>query len=371
MSETLRDIRLFVAAYEERSFTAAAMREHGTQSGVSQHVRKLEERFGARLFSRDKGRVTPTPAGDAYYSRCVEMLRLHAATSQCMSQFGKGGSGDVSVGLMPTMTRIILAPAMRRFIEAFPNVSVRLVEAFSPTLTQSVLSGELDFAIVPSIPGRPGLKSWPFLTTHETLVSRFAPDRHLRPVRMGALGPLKLVLPGIANTRRRLIETYVASNGVAIERMLEMDSMMGTLDFVRGSDWCTRPARFDAGRCRGARRLQRAAHRRSGAAAGSRGDRAVAQRDLAGGAGLPGAPAGGGGAGQRAMGDALRRRGCGGPPRGRLSAGAGGRQADGALRAKPPNASSRRSRQANTGSSEASSSFGLTQRAHMNMPKTQ
>ncbi|QRG05356.1 LysR family transcriptional regulator [Xanthobacter dioxanivorans] len=239
MSETLRDIRLFVAAYEERSFTAAAMREHGTQSGVSQHVRKLEERFGARLFSRDKGRVTPTPAGDAYYSRCVEMLRLHAATSQCMSQFGKGGSGDVSVGLMPTMTRIILAPAMRRFIEAFPNVSVRLVEAFSPTLTQSVLSGELDFAIVPSIPGRPGLKSWPFLTTHETLVSRFAPDRHLRPVRMGALGPLKLVLPGIANTRRRLIETYVASNGVAIERMLEMDSMMGTLDFVRGSDWCT------------------------------------------------------------------------------------------------------------------------------------
>lgn len=239
MSESLRDIRLFVAAYEERSFTAAALREHSTQSGVSQHVRKLEERFGARLFSRDKGRVAPTPAGDAYYIRCVEMLRLHAATTQAMGQFGRGGSGEVAIGLMPTMTRIILAPAMRRFIEAFPNVSVRVVEAFSPILTQSVLNGELDFAIVPSIPGRAGLKSWHFLTTHEMLVSRHAPERHLRPVRMGTLGPLKLVLPGIANTRRRLLETYLASNGVRIERLLEMDSMMGTLDFVRGSDWCT------------------------------------------------------------------------------------------------------------------------------------
>lgn len=239
MAESLREIRLFVAAYEERSFTAAAVREHGTQSGVSQHIRKLEERFGVRLFSRDKGKVTPTPAGDSYYSRCVEMLRLNEATHQSMMMYSQGVSGDIAVGLMPTMTRVTLAPAMRRFIATYPNVSVRVVEAFSPILTQSVLNGELDFAIVPSIPGRPGLKSEHFLTTHETLVSRLVPEWHLKPVRMKTLGPLKLVLPSIANTRRSLIETYIASNGVQIERMLEMDSMMGTLDFVATSDWRT------------------------------------------------------------------------------------------------------------------------------------
>ena len=42
-SGSFRDIRLFVAAYEERSFTAAARRENATQSGVSQHIRKLED----------------------------------------------------------------------------------------------------------------------------------------------------------------------------------------------------------------------------------------------------------------------------------------------------------------------------------------
>jgi len=237
VAESLREIRLFVAAYEERSFTAAASREHGTQSGVSQHIRKLEERFNVKLFSRDKGRVSPTPAGDAYYNRCVEMLRLHEATHESMLLYANGVSGDIAVGLMPTMTRVTLAPAMRRFIDAYPNVSVRVVEAFSPILTQSVLNGELDFAIVPSTPGVPGLKSQHFLTTHETLVSRLDPETHLKPARLNELGMLKLVLPSIANTRRTLIETYIASNEVKIDRVLEMDSMMGTLDFVASSDW--------------------------------------------------------------------------------------------------------------------------------------
>ena len=56
-------------------------------------------------------------------------------------------------------------------------------------------------------------------------------------MRLGELGPLKLVVPSQANTRRRLIETYLASNGVRLERLLELDAMLGTLDFVARTDW--------------------------------------------------------------------------------------------------------------------------------------
>ena len=56
-------------------------------------------------------------------------------------------------------------------------------------------------------------------------------------MRLADLGPLKLVVPSKANTRRRLIETYLASNGVAVERLLELDAMLGTLDFVSRTDW--------------------------------------------------------------------------------------------------------------------------------------
>jgi LysR family transcriptional regulator, nitrogen assimilation regulatory protein len=238
VSESLRDIRIFVAAYEERSFTAAAIREHATQSGVSQHIRKLEEGFRVKLFSRAKGQVAPTPAADAYYGRCIQILRNIESGSDAIKSFA-GVSGDVFVGLMPTMTRATLAPSIQRVVSEHPNIRLHVTESYSPILIQKVLSAELDFAVVPAFVGNRGLKVQHFLRTWEALVA--SPDEalHLRGVRLRESGPLKMVLPSHTNARRRSLETYFTSNGVEIERIVEMDAMMGTLDFVATSDWVT------------------------------------------------------------------------------------------------------------------------------------
>jgi DNA-binding transcriptional LysR family regulator len=238
LAGSLRDIRLFVAAYEERSFTAAAAREHATQSGVSQHIRKLEDTLGVKLFSRNKAEVAPTPAGDNFYQSCLEVLRSHAVATRTVKEYATGLTGEMVVGLMPTMTRCTLAPALSAFVDAHPNTVVRIVEGYSASLTQQVRAGELDFAIVPAFSGMPGLKSRLFLRTPEVLVSGApSPFEHLARVRLASIGPLKLVLPSKPNTRRSLIETYCASNGVTIARVLELDAMLGTLDFVARTDW--------------------------------------------------------------------------------------------------------------------------------------
>ena len=240
MVGSLQDIRLFVAAYEERSFTAAAQRENATQSGVSQHIRKLEQRFRVDLFSRDKGRVQPTPAGDSYYRACLDVLRAHDAATKAVQAFAGGLDGEVVVGLMPTMTRCVLAPALARFTDAHPNAAIQVVEGYSGNLTGLVQSAELDFAIVPGTAGIAGVNSRLFTRTPEVLVGSAAHAggrRSMEPVRPAELGPLRLVVPGRANTRRLSIESYFASNGVGIERMLELDAMLGTLDLVGRSEW--------------------------------------------------------------------------------------------------------------------------------------
>ena len=93
---------------------------------------------------------------------------------------------------------------------------------------------------MPAFSGVVGLTSRLFVTTLEVLVSGAASRlEHLAPVRLADLKPLKLVVPTATNTRRRRLETYFASNGVEIEQMLELDAMMGTLDFVASGDWVT------------------------------------------------------------------------------------------------------------------------------------
>ncbi len=237
---SLRDIRLFVAAYEERSFTAAAQREHATQSGVSQHVKSLEDSFGVALFTREKGKIEPTPAGDIFYRRCLDVIRAHDAAGRAVGPYAGGFDGTLVVGLMPTMTRCTLAPALARFVEQHPNVNVRMVEGYSGTLTQMVRSGELDFAIVPAFPGLSGLRSRLFLRTTELLVSSAKSSFEMgKPVRLRDLGPLKLVVPSRINTRRATFETYCTTVGGQIDRVLELDAMFGTLDFVARTDWVT------------------------------------------------------------------------------------------------------------------------------------
>src|SRR4028118_1003864 len=59
----LAAVRAFEAAARAENFTAAAAELGMTQAAVSYQVKSLEDRLGAPLFVRDKGRVRLTPLG--------------------------------------------------------------------------------------------------------------------------------------------------------------------------------------------------------------------------------------------------------------------------------------------------------------------
>lgn len=237
---TLRQIQAIIAVCEEGSFTRAAARENATQSGLSQHVSAVEKLLGVRLFDRSATGVTPTPAGQRYYRRCIDAIGMLELAKEEARGRADIVSGTLRIGLMPTFTRAALAPTLEHFVLAHPDVQVRVVEAYSGILTDQVLSDQLDFAIVPAFEGRTGLKSRLILRDREVLISgRGSPFKPLAPVRLSDCAPLKIVAPGPDNIRRRNLEIYVQSHNVAIETMIEMDAMMATFDFVARTDFVT------------------------------------------------------------------------------------------------------------------------------------
>lgn len=240
MTGSLRDIQLFVAAYEERSFTGAATRENVTQSGVSQHIRGLEQAFGTKLFIRVSGRIAPTPAADNFYPHCIEVLRAQRSASEILKQYAEGYDGELIFGMMPTLAKSVLAPALAKFLETHPNVVVRVVEGFSSALTEMAQAAAIDFAIVPAFPGTTGIRSRLFMQAPELLISSLNSSlKHGEPVRLAEIDPIKLALPNKSNTRRTTLETYCATNNVKVERLLELDSVFGTLDLVARTEWVT------------------------------------------------------------------------------------------------------------------------------------
>ncbi len=89
----LRQIRAIIAVCEEGSFTAAAARENATQSGISQHVAAVERLLGVKLFERSARGVTPTPAGQRYYRRCIEAVGQIAKANAEVRAFAERVSG--------------------------------------------------------------------------------------------------------------------------------------------------------------------------------------------------------------------------------------------------------------------------------------
>ena len=236
----LRQIRAVIAVCEEGSFTRAAQRENATQSGISQHVAAVERTLKVKLFERTTGGVTPTPAGLRYYKRCVEAVgTLEHAAEEARSLAGEV-TGELRIGLMPTFTRAVLAPVLDDFVPRCPEVRLHIVEGYSGMLTEMVLDDELDFAVVPAYEGTVGLRSRLLVRDREMLIS--GPRRGLvplSPIRLADCTPLKFVLPGPDNTRRRNLETYFQTHGVEVAALLEMDAMIATLEFVARSDYVT------------------------------------------------------------------------------------------------------------------------------------
>jgi DNA-binding transcriptional LysR family regulator len=229
-----------IAVCEERSFTRAAARENATQSGISQHIAAVERALGVTLFERSTAGVTPTAAGTRYYRRCVDAVGALEAAGEEMRTLAGRVSGPLRVGLMPTFTRAALAPALKDYVRQHPDVTLRIVEGYSGLLTDMVLAEELDFAVVPGFEGRTGLKSRLLARDREMLLSGRARGlKPLKAVRLANFSPLKLVMPGLQNVRRRNLDTYFQTNGITVAELIEMDAMTGTLEFVAASDWVT------------------------------------------------------------------------------------------------------------------------------------
>ncbi len=234
----LREMRMFVAVYEKRSFTAAAVREFATQSGVSQHVKQIEESLGVQLFDRQRT-VEPTAAGTLFYQHCLKVLAANSKGLLALNTFESGLSGEVRFGLTPTLATHQLAPAYLRLTRQNPNASIAVIDARSDMLIDMVRAKELDFAIIPSISQPPSdLVTEVFATTPAFLVSSITNASSFgygEAIELNALAGLKILAPDSREHAQWIGSHLDVPSGPG--PCYQLDAVLATLDVIRQSEW--------------------------------------------------------------------------------------------------------------------------------------
>jgi DNA-binding transcriptional LysR family regulator len=123
------EVRVFVTVLEAGSFAAAARRLAMPTTTVSAKVAALEERLGITLIQRTTRKLRATPAGQRYFERCRIGLRELEAAEAEVTMDGDVPSGTLRLTAPVSMARVLLAPIVIGFREAFPEVKVELLVA--------------------------------------------------------------------------------------------------------------------------------------------------------------------------------------------------------------------------------------------------
>lgn len=145
---TLRQAQYVLAVADEGGFRRAAARCRVAQPSLSAQIAQLEDALGVRIFERSHRRVLVTPAGRALIERMRVLVRDADAIVESARAAGDPLSGEVRIGVIPTISPYLLPAMIGPLRERVPKLLVRWIEDKTDSLVVALNEGRIDGALL-------------------------------------------------------------------------------------------------------------------------------------------------------------------------------------------------------------------------------
>lgn len=222
----LKQIRTFLALYEEGSVTKAAQRLHLVQPAISQQIRRIESDHDVTLFTRSSQGLEPTPLADQLYALCCRVAQDFEQVGRYLAQARGKLTGRLALGVPPSLAHGMLVDILHAFHASAPDVRIRVQEGYSADLKEWLVSGQLDLAVMTAF-GRDDRLTARHLAREELVLAYGGgidglPDDSIDAA---SITRLPLVLPTARNTLRVHVDAELARAGLHLEPRMEVDSL--------------------------------------------------------------------------------------------------------------------------------------------------
>ncbi|MFV0383780.1 LysR family transcriptional regulator [Paracoccus sp. (in: a-proteobacteria)] len=229
-----RQLRNFIQVVELHSITAAAEHLNIAQPALSRQVKALEDELGVPLLRRHGRGVMPTEEGIRLARRARVILEDVEDMAGDISGNRAPLSGTVTLGLPPTVSEILATHLIRRSMEVFPDVKLRVISGFSGHVQDWLLRGKIDLGVAYEGQKSPSIKSQPIIIEQLFLIQSAAATA----VRDGVPIPLHdafgqpLILPNPEHGLRGRIDAISLEERIDLNVVLEIDILPTMLAFV-------------------------------------------------------------------------------------------------------------------------------------------
>jgi DNA-binding transcriptional LysR family regulator len=220
----IRHLAALEAVVETGSFRRAGVELGYSQSAISQQIATLERAAGLQLLTRPGGRrpVTPTEAGERLLRHARRASAAMRAAEADLHALAEGEAGMLRVGTFQSAGVRLLPGAMRRYVERWPDVEVRLSEAgYDEELHGLLERGALDLAFVLESDD-PSFERVHVLTDPYVLLAPAGSElaRSTRPIRPREMARLPLIGYRRADEG---VEAFLRSRGLEPEIVFRSD----------------------------------------------------------------------------------------------------------------------------------------------------
>ena len=226
-----RQLRYFVAVYEEGHVGRAAERLSLSQPALSQQIRQLEHSLDLSLFERSNKRLLPTLAAHTLYNHALPLLDGLQRAHEAMRNFKGQSLRTLAIGVLQTVRPSLIPQLLERLRKAQPHLVVQIYELSGLEIERRLLNGNLDIGISYLPPRQPGLHGVMLYEDELTLViPADHPLREFKKVSMRQAAELPMLLLGEEFQIRQIWQAQLTSLGRRPQVQAELNNMLGILD---------------------------------------------------------------------------------------------------------------------------------------------
>jgi DNA-binding transcriptional LysR family regulator len=144
---TLDQLEMIEAIVAEGSMQKAAIRLHKSQPSLSVGLKKVEERYGLQIFSRETYRPKLTPQGEAFYKGVQAVLNSYRRLHKVATELGAETEPELCIVLDPIVSISRISPLLERAAKYTETTQVTIGEEVLEGPLNELRGGRADFAV--------------------------------------------------------------------------------------------------------------------------------------------------------------------------------------------------------------------------------
>lgn len=226
-------LRKFCIVAKHRNFTRASEELYISQPALSKSIKQLEDEMGLELLKRTKKSVELTKEGLTLYHMIYPKIEYICNIDTIIGSFKNKETVNLRIGANATVTRNILTPVLKSYLNDHPNVNIMIKNKSTFDLVKLLQQKELDFLIINLPIGNiTGLDIIEIKKTQDVFIAGNKYD-YLKneSITINQLQSLPIIVNSTGSVVREHFEKYCIQNEVSITPFIESVRNSLMLDF--------------------------------------------------------------------------------------------------------------------------------------------